>query len=137
VDGPTWEEFAARVAPARTLDLRLERADADGVAVVMPVTPELLQVEDRVHGGVLATLADTAAVYSLLAGLEDGRTLTSIEFKLNFLRPALAGRGDVVARARPVQRGRQIGLAEVELLQESRPVALGLFTYLVVTPRAG
>jgi uncharacterized protein (TIGR00369 family) len=60
-----------------------------------------------------------------------GRTITSIEFKLNFVRPAVASRGELMAVARPVRIGRTVAVAEVDVLQSDELIAKGLFTYLV------
>jgi uncharacterized protein (TIGR00369 family) len=89
-----------------------------------------------IHGGILTTLADTAAVYSLLPALSPERMLIGIELKLDFLRPALPDKGEIAARARALRAGRQIGVARVEVLQEEQPLALGLFTYLFRDARA-
>jgi uncharacterized protein (TIGR00369 family) len=115
---------------ASLLGLRFLERGPELARVALPVRRELLQGEGRVHGGVLATLADTAAVHLLQAGLPASREMTSVEFKLNFTRPALLERGELVATARPVRVGRTIALAEVELVQGAELVAVGLFTYL-------
>jgi uncharacterized protein (TIGR00369 family) len=60
--------------------------------------------------------------------------MTSIEFKLNFLRPAVAGAGDLHARARIVKQGRQVILCDIEVAQGGELVAKGLFTYLLLPP---
>jgi uncharacterized protein (TIGR00369 family) len=70
-------------------------------------------------------------VYALIPGLDTDQTMTSIELKLNFLRPVLAERGVVTARATKVQLGRTVGVSDVEVSQSGKPVARGLFTYLV------
>jgi uncharacterized protein (TIGR00369 family) len=123
------ERFAA-VPIARALGMRLDAQSSGEAAVSMDAREDLLQDEGVVQGGVVSALADAAAVHALYPGLPDGVTMTSIEFKINFLRPALPGRGPLVARARVVQRGRRVGLADVEVSQSDRLVAKGLFTYL-------
>lgn len=122
---------------ARSAGYRLDAAGEAGVELALPLRADFLQIEDRVHGGVLATLADTAAVYALYRGLPEDRSMTSVEFKLNFLRPVLLDGGEVRARAEVVQRGRTIGLCDVELRQAGRLVAKGLFTYLFAERRVG
>jgi uncharacterized protein (TIGR00369 family) len=115
---------------ARLLGMRfLERTEAEA-AIALPLRAEFLQVANVVHGGILATLADTAAVYLLLGGGRPERAMTSIEFKLNFLRPALLEQGELLARATLVKRGRTIALADVDVEQAGKLVAKGLFTYL-------
>ena len=107
-------------------------AQGEGTAEVsMEVQAEFIQETGVLHGGILTTLADTACVYALIPGLDPGRTMTSIELKLNFLRPVLAERGTVTARATRVQLGRSVGVSDVEVSQAGKPVARGLFTYLV------
>ena len=115
----------------RHLGFRLV-AQGEGVAEVsMDAREDFIQETGVVHGGILTTLADTACVYSLRPGLNPGRTMTSIELKLNFLRPVLPERGAVTARATLVQLGKTIGVSDVEVSQAGKPVARGLFTYLV------
>ena len=106
--------------------------DEHSARVELPLRPEFLQVERVVHGGVLATLADTAAVYLLMPSVPSSMRMTSVEFKLNFVRPAQLEGGDVAALARLVKRGRHVGLVDVELEQRGALVAKGLFTYLFV-----
>jgi uncharacterized protein (TIGR00369 family) len=124
------QHFVESMPVAKFLGLRfLERNESQAV-VALPLRAELLQVAGVVHGGILATLADTAAVYLLLGAGRPERAMTSIEFKLNFLRPALLEQGELLARAKLVKRGRTIALADVDVEQAGQLVAKGLFTYL-------
>ena len=125
-----FETFLTGMPIGRSLGFRLIERSPAVATLAMPVRADLLQIEGVVHGGVLATLADSAAVFLLCAHIPDDRKMTSIEFKLNFLRPALLGKGDLVARAALVQRGRKIALCDVDVLQGEAIVAKGLFTYL-------
>lgn len=102
-----------------------------GEAVVsMEARPEFLQEEGLVQGGILSAIADTAAVYTFLPDLDEAQNMTSIEFKVNFLKPAVPGRGPIVARAKVVQRGRKVGVCDVEVSQGESLVLKGLFTYM-------
>lgn len=92
--------------------------------------PEIIQEKGVVHGGFLATLADTAAVYALVPDLDPDAALTSVEFKLNFLRPSVPEGGDLEARSQVIRRGRTLSLVDVDVFQEKRHVAKGLFTYI-------
>ena len=97
----------------------------------MPLKRFFQQEEGVVHGGVLTTLADTAAVYTVYPFLAENETMTSVEFKINFLRPVFVDDGSVTARAAVVRRGRRIALVEVDVFQARRLVAKGLFTYMI------
>ena len=115
----------------RWLGMRLmERHDA-GARVELTVRKDMLQEDRVVHGGVITALADTAAVYVLYPELPDEQGLTSIAFKVNFLRPALLDQGKLEARATLVKRGRTVSLCDVEVFQGERMLAKGLFTYMV------
>ncbi len=127
----SFADFLARVPIARQLGFALARTADTEVELTMPVRGDVLQIEDRVHGGVLATLADTAAVWLLVTQLPADAMFTSIEFKLNFLRPALVERGDVRALAHLIKHGRTIAVCDVDLIQGGELVARGLFTYLL------
>lgn len=121
--------FAA-VPLNRWLGYRLVEHGPTGARVAMAPRPECLQETGVVQGGILTAVADTAAVYALWPELPAGTRMTSIELKLNFLRPALPDAGDLEAVATVVQRGRKVGVCDVAVEQGGRRVAVGLFTYL-------
>lgn len=129
------ERILGASAAESDLGLKLIGTCEGEVELALPLQARFLQGQGIVHGGVLATLADSAAVLALFPGPEDGaRGMSSIEFKLNFLRPAVLDGGDVHARTRVLRRGRRVGVCEVELTQAARPIAKGLFTYLYLDP---
>ena len=102
------------------LGMQLESCDETSARVSLPVRSELIQEEGVVHGGLLSTLADTAAVYSIVPTLADGAGITGVEFKVNFMRPGLATGGVIEARAELVKRGRTLSLVDVEVFQDAR-----------------
>ncbi len=104
----------------------------DRAELSLPLREDFLQAAQQVHGGVLATLADTAAAYLLYPKIPDGWSMTSIEFKMNFVRPAVLDGGDLLARASVVKVGRTVSLCDVEVFQADSLVAKGLFTYLML-----
>lgn len=114
----------------RFLGFRIVSRSGTEAVLCMEARPEFVQEGGVVHGGMLTSLADTAAVCVLFPELPSDRMMTSIEFKVNFLRPAIPGRGPITARARLIQRGRRIGVCDVEVSQAKKPVARGMFTYL-------
>jgi len=66
----------------------ISRSSEEAV-VSMEVLPDYLQEEGFVQGGIISAVADTAAVYTFYPDLDVNQTMTSVEFKMNFLRPAL------------------------------------------------
>jgi uncharacterized protein (TIGR00369 family) len=121
----------ARSPIHRLLGFELQERDSTGAVLRLPLQHDFLQEEGLVQGGVIAALADATAVQVLLPELAPERSLTSIEFKLNFLRPARLAGGALVARAELVRRGRSIALCKVLVEQAGQAIATGLFTYLL------
>ena len=68
------------------------------------------------HGGILATLADTAMGMAYAASLEPNETFTTLELKINFLRPVWSGR--LRATGHVVQGGRTVGLTECDVVDD-------------------
>ena len=69
-----------------------------------------------VHGGVLCDVADGAMGIAYATGLEEGETFTTLELKINFLRPVW--RGTLTASRRVVSAGRTVGLVECDVHDE-------------------
>ena len=55
------------------------------------------------HGGILCDIADAAMGIAFASTLDDGESFTTLELKINFLRPAV--NGTLMARAQVVHAG--------------------------------
>src|SRR5262249_4367376 len=82
----------------------------------LPIRPEFFQ-PDVVHGGVIYSLADTVAAHAVLTMIYPKEWATTVEQKINFLRPATSGA--ILATARVVQLGNRIGYCEAEVATEA------------------
>ena len=65
------------------------------------------------HGGVLCDVADAAMGMAYASTLGEGETFTTIELKMNFLKPVWTG--TLVATGRVVKGGRTVGLVECDV----------------------
>jgi len=65
------------------------------------------------HGGVLCDIADAAMGIAYASALSDGETFTTIELKINFLKPVWTGK--LVATGHVVKGGRTVGLVECDV----------------------
>jgi uncharacterized protein (TIGR00369 family) len=70
-----------------------------------------------IHGGILCDLADAAMGMAFFTTCEDGESFTTLELKINFLRPFWTG--TLVANGWVVSRGKTVGLTECDVLDES------------------
>jgi uncharacterized protein (TIGR00369 family) len=85
-----------------------------GHAVVeMDVGPQHANPMGTLHGGILCDIADAAMGMAYAASLEEGESFTTLELKINFLRPVWAGR--LIATGRIVKDGQTVGLVECDI----------------------
>jgi uncharacterized protein (TIGR00369 family) len=75
----------------RDLDIRLEKAGDGTCETSLVVQERLRQQHGFVHGGVVATLADHTAG-GAARSVSGNRDVLTVEFKINFLRPATGDR---------------------------------------------
>ena len=68
-----------------------------------------------VHGGVYATVLDSATGCAVHSVLPAGVGYTSLDLNVKFLRGMTTGTGRVTCEGRVVQRGRRTALAEASL----------------------
>ena len=68
------------------------------------------------QGGVLCCLADAAMGYAYASTLEEGESFTTLELKINYLKPVWNGR--ILAVGRVVKRGRTVGMTECDMTDE-------------------
>ena len=69
-----------------------------------------------IHGGILCDLADAAMGVAFFSTLEPDESFTTLELKINFLRPFWTGK--LVARGKVVQRGRTVGMVECDIFDD-------------------
>ncbi len=112
--------------------IQLQEVAAGKATLVLPYREELRNSIGLLQGGILGVLADVAGGVSLYSVLPDplNVVIPTIEFKLNFLKPAREG--DIVAQGRVVHHGRQIAVCQVDICtEEGALLATGLFTYRI------
>ncbi len=114
----------------RHAGLHLVHVAPERAEVSLDPTPDFTQEHGVVHGGMLAALADTAAVYLVQPYLKEGERMASIEFKVNFLKPVWPGTATLRAVAKPVRIGRRVAVCETAIWQEDEVILTGLFTYM-------
>jgi uncharacterized protein (TIGR00369 family) len=74
------------------------------------------------HGGVLCDIADAAMGFAYVSTLEEGDSFTTLELKVNYLRPVFSGK--LTAESRMVKSGRSVGMVECDVKdREGRLVA--------------
>lgn len=131
------EEIRERFASSQFqafVGARLERVARDEVDVSLLVEPRHLNLSGTLHGGMIATLADSATGLAYRTGLRADEGAVTSSLSLTFLRPG--GLGLVTARGRVVKRGSRFGYAEADVEDaEGRLLARATATFTAVASR--
>jgi uncharacterized protein (TIGR00369 family) len=109
-------------------------ASAGVVEIAFEAKPQHLNLQGLVHGGILATLADTAMGLAVRTVLEPGRRHVTVQLGVEFLSPGRPGR--ITARGRSIKIGTQLGFAEADVLNaDGRLLARAHSTLSVTTEK--
>ena len=117
---------------AATLGMTIHHFEPGLARVSMIVSSALHNPAGTLHGGVYCDLADMAMGIAFFSSLADGEAMTTLELKINFLRPIV--NGTISAEARVVHRGKTTGLIECDVRDEqNRLLARATSTCFVLT----
>jgi uncharacterized protein (TIGR00369 family) len=115
---------------AQKLGIALERIEDDAAVLRLPFTPSLATAGEVVHGGAIATLADTAATVVAWSAADVATIRNGATISLTVEYLAAATGSDLVAHARVSKRGRTLVFCEVDVFAgETDLVAKVLATY--------
>ena len=107
-EAPISRLIGFQVEPATDEDRQL------GLAVVhLDVDERLHNPMGRVHGGVLAALADAAMGIAFGRMLDDGQDFSTIDLQIQYMRPVRTHR--LTAKAHVRQRGLRVGFVECRI----------------------
>jgi len=131
------EELQQRLAHSAFIDflkLTVLSADPANEQVVMraEMRPEFERGRGtgQWHGGPIAAIIDTVGDYALVMLL--GRPLPTINFRVDYLRPAIDTALTVTATVR--RNGRTVGIVDVDVANEAgQLLAVGRATYATAT----
>jgi uncharacterized protein (TIGR00369 family) len=109
----------------------LEELALDLCVLRLPYREAITNGSGTVHGGILATLADTAVAFALATNFDGKMGFATTDLTIHFLRRA---RSEVRARGRILKKGRRVNVGEVEIVDaEGLEVARVLATFLLTT----
>ena len=129
------ERFARSGFHAAFLGLRLDRVAAGEVDVSLSLEPRHLNLGGTLHGGMIATLADTATGLAYRTVLEPATSHVTSSLTVTFLGPGRTG--TVIARGRVIKRGRRFGYAEADVVDaDGTLLARATATFTVLPERA-
>jgi acyl-CoA thioesterase len=98
--------------------------------IQMPFRKKLTHPYGIVHGGAIASLADSAVAMALIGLVKPSDRITTIEFKINFFTPV--SQGKLTAQAKIIYKGSKTAVGDVEVSNEAgKLVAKVIATYMI------
>jgi len=96
---------------------RLRAVEPGRVSIALDFAERLSQQHGQFHGAAVGAIADSAGGYAALTLMPAGSEVVTVEYKINFIRPA---RGDtLVATGQVIRVGRTITVANVDVVPEN------------------
>jgi uncharacterized protein (TIGR00369 family) len=124
-------EVVAQMPFNNLIGIKLTRVHPDGVTIECTLKPEIMNGAGMLHGGVTATLADSAVGIAILRHFNGERKITTVELKVNYFRPILAGK--VTAQARLRRIGNHLCIGQVDIFDAKKNLAgIAIVTYMLL-----
>ncbi len=115
----------------KLLSMKIEDVRKDSARLSIEIDRKHIQFLGTVHGGVVATLADSAAAWAIYGSDDlEGHPVT-VEMKINFLKPVKSGK--IIAKARIIHCGSRIFVSDVDVKDGGGDsIARSLVTYYLL-----
>jgi len=111
--------------------MTLDHIEIDGANIVLNLADYHLQPFGIVHGGVIATLIDTATFWAAFLRLPEDTGLVNVDLKLNYLQSV--SKGKLIAKGTCLRHGNSISYAEAKVFDENEKlVAHGTSTLMLL-----
>lgn len=118
----------------KTLGLELKEAEAGRAVFEAMVRPELLQ-NGVLHGGVLASIADSACAVAAISRIFPENYATTINLQVSYLKPVVVGRFRAVGRC--LRAGKSVLFSQAEVFDEKEALVCSASSQLMVIPWQG
>ncbi|RIJ88950.1 MAG: PaaI family thioesterase [Acidobacteria bacterium] len=111
----------------KLVDMKLDEA-----TITLDMRDDLRQPSGILHGGVTATLIDTAMAFAVRSRVDPDVATATIDLTVHYLRPHIEG--PIRCTARVVRAGRRISSVSADVFAEKngKLIATGLSTYTIV-----
>ena len=129
------KELAARrlqeLPLARLIGMRLTGLKIDEAVIEIDMRDDLRQPSGVLHGGITATLIDTAMAFAVRTRMEPTAATATIDLSIHYLRPHTAG--IAICTSKVVRAGKRIFTVSADVVnEEGKLIATALSTYTKV-----
>ena len=118
-----------------TIGARIAEVEEGRVVIELDADAKHRHEGGVVQGGIITQIADAAMGMSLLTMQPDDQSNTTIELKINFLRPVVAGRLRAVGRV--VELKRTLLFSEADVVDEAGKLVARASSTCLAIPRQG
>lgn len=118
----------------KTLHAQLVSAELGQVKISCPFSGDLTQQHGFFHAGVATSIADSACGYAALTMMPEEMEVLSVEYKINFLRPAKTDK--LIAVGQVLKPGKTLTICEASVYdsQEEMLIAKMTATMIAIQP---
>ena len=123
------EDALSTVPFAKLLGIKLDSVEPGDATLSLQIRDDFKQNAGVVHGGVIASLIDSATAFAIIPLLNADERTTTVDLTISYLRPLTAG--SMVARAKVLRAGKRLIVVSAELFDDGRNLAAtALSTYV-------
>lgn len=101
---------------AQVLGFKVVEVEEGRVVIEMEASGRFHNPMGTLHGGILGDIADAAMGYTFASTLADDEVFTTVELKLNFLKPIFDSK--LRAEGKIIKKGNSVGLLECHVYDE-------------------
>ena len=113
---------------AQMMGMRLVDMRHNEAVIKIDMRDDLRQPAGVLHGGVTATLIDTAMAFAVITRLAEGERASTIDLTVHYLRPHFEG--TITCTGKVVRAGKKIFTVSADVVnQENKLIATAISTY--------
>jgi uncharacterized protein (TIGR00369 family) len=117
----------------KLLGVKLENIKPGVATLSLEIRDDFMQNNGVVHGGVIASLIDTATAFSIIPLLAKDEKITTVDLTITYLRPVISG--TIQATAKVLREGGRVIVTSADVRDADGNLAsTALSTYLRFVP---
>ncbi len=119
----------------RHMSMEIDHIELDGADIIINLADCHFQPFGIVHGGVIATMIDTATFWAAFLRLPEDAGLVNVDLKLNYLQPVTGGK--LIAKGFCLRPGNSISYSEARVFDEKKILVAHGTSTLMALPGKG
>ena len=118
-----------------TLGAQLVHVEDGEVHILLPFDARLTQQHGYLHAGAITSVVDSACGYAALTRAPEDHEVVTVEFKVNFVRPAVGQNFLAIGRVRTSGRTLTVCTGEVSATTENQATVVAIMQATIMNVR--